>query len=400
VSSADIDGNGSADMRVRGDKQSQRVVIIDNDTATIVSLDCNGDGDFTDAGELNAQTFGEFEIIDVSLSAGNDTLSYTIGSNLNGAVRKLLFSLGTGTNTLSVGNGASTIGANSSIDLEIRGSKDADTMTLAFGGIIDGSTFIIDADLGATIDTAVLNYGAHVSNGSVFESRVHMGPGNDILTMNLTGAIDSGSVLRLHEASGASEPEGDRIAATFASTVTDAQLFATFGLSSGVGQFAGSLADGFGVLGTGQAFLTVAGGGGVDTITLDQTGTSTLKVDGLLSLDIRGGSGVDAVSVGLNGAGLLEVGASGALRARVDGREGDDTVTLAVATSAASLGTYDVQVRGDVGNDKLNLDFVNGGGNAVTNFWPMGFVLMDGGYGTNACTISSGTTALTHKRGC
>src|SRR5262245_38827956 len=53
VSQGDLDGNGSPDVRIVGDARPQRIVISDSQSSYRVQVDCDGNGRFTDPGDID-----------------------------------------------------------------------------------------------------------------------------------------------------------------------------------------------------------------------------------------------------------------------------------------------------------------------------------------------------------
>ena len=53
VTQGDFDGNGRDDVRIVGDARHQYISIADSQASYRVQVDCNGDGDFTDAEDVD-----------------------------------------------------------------------------------------------------------------------------------------------------------------------------------------------------------------------------------------------------------------------------------------------------------------------------------------------------------
>src|SRR5262245_35938398 len=91
VTQLDLAGDGGAyDLQISGDANRNNVVIHDNGVDTLtVSVDADGNGVFTDAGDLNNVNFtysGRLAIV-ARLGAAKDTFSYDLTAPLVSRVR-------------------------------------------------------------------------------------------------------------------------------------------------------------------------------------------------------------------------------------------------------------------------------------------------------------------------
>src|SRR5262249_13666383 len=94
---------------------------------TLLSLDCNGDGDYSDPGELDAEDEGRVDGLDLQLG-GADALTVNLaGSLLAGQSKSLKVLLGPGTNLLNVGSTAAfTLNADARFLIDIVGGPGTD----------------------------------------------------------------------------------------------------------------------------------------------------------------------------------------------------------------------------------------------------------------------------------
>src|SRR3954468_23960669 len=79
----DLDNDGNADdIRIVGDAGKNFVRIQDNGGSTLtVSIDANGDGDYTDKGDLAPTSCnfpGKGVVVEVNLGGGNDVIEYNL----------------------------------------------------------------------------------------------------------------------------------------------------------------------------------------------------------------------------------------------------------------------------------------------------------------------------------
>src|SRR5262249_18045371 len=94
VTIADLHLNGTIQLRIIGHPLKQRVIMTDTGTDLVLSLDCNGNGNFTDAGDRNADHLGAIETVELGLRGGDDQVSYTLAADFSNVAKSLLVHLG------------------------------------------------------------------------------------------------------------------------------------------------------------------------------------------------------------------------------------------------------------------------------------------------------------------
>src|SRR5262249_22595348 len=104
--SIEYDSGSHRGLRVTGTTGKQNVLINLSATTTVLSLDCNGDSDTDDAGEIDAVDQGQVDWLELQLG-GADTITVNLAGNLTGGASQLLrVVLGPGTNVLHVASTA------------------------------------------------------------------------------------------------------------------------------------------------------------------------------------------------------------------------------------------------------------------------------------------------------
>jgi hypothetical protein len=147
--------------------------------------------------------------------------------------------------------------------------------------------------------------------------------------------------------------------------------------------------------------IGILGGAGHDDIKIDGAGPfATCTVTGLLALDVHGDDGDDGITANLSPPTGCTV--TGTVRVHLDGGSQNDVLTVGQLSDTASTGQYDFLLRGGLGTDTLHLTFENSGVNSPAAYPPVGAALLDGGFGTDTCTVSGLATApvLAHQVGC
>ena len=370
-------------------------------------LDCNGDGDFTDAGDATLSLISDPAVIQLK---GLDTITINQVADLIASKYLLHIELAGGANTVKLNGGGFSI-VDSRIVVEVQGSPGADTLNLDFGGgtvnrsalslkadlgagndvlrilhspiPVSGGSFVVEALLGSGANTFVYDDGGvgSVGAGGTTELRVEGGSGVDTLTLNLGGVVGGFS---------GPDPGG--------------RLIVNANLGGGNDRLVGNVDLGTGGLTIGlqgEAYINVSGGAGADSLILSGNGTTGPNQNaGLLDIRLSGGIGNDTLTVGF-GAGGFEAMDGGNLRIRADGGAGSDTLTFNLDSSNSTApSNYDVEVSGGAGNDVLAVT-VNAGGSQPVTFKPGGLAHIDGSFGNlDKCTVSGISSSSLLKRNC
>jgi hypothetical protein len=406
---------GFSRLRVTGSPTRQILTLTAAwDTAAHVALDCNADGDTSDAADVDVSFAQQFVTYDVALG-GNDTIRFEIspGTYVTLFPVNLQVALGPGTNNLTVVPGGDVQVLQSGLLIEVFGGSGPDVLSVTTPTVTQ-ARFSLVADLGGGNDVVTVSQGGAGSDGSVsaadFRVAVNLGTGNNAFSFRQR----PGPILVVGQTPFAVNVEGgsgrDTVSAFVNGFFLDSPAELTADLGAGNDSFAAEidLADFslIGLPGTRRAalHLDVEGGPGANTLSVTRNGTTTgglLRLSsGLLDVRLKGGPGADMIGVDLDGN-LFDAGGEGIVRVRLDGGAGNDTLSLLGSTGAAAATpppVHDVIVTGGLGNDTIAADWDATGFTDPTNYGPHGRIVVDGVGGTDTCTVSGANLAT--RRGC
>ena len=405
LTTGDFDGNGSTDLRILGDAADQTLRIQDDPDAgtTTVFLDCNGDGDFLNAaaGDINGSVLGEFELFDLRLGNGNDTVLIEVPQKARyvDTNRNFVVQLGGGQNAIRFIHPSLSrleyTAERSRLAIEVQGGGAADDVQIALKGAI-ASLIVARVDVGGGNDTVRFGTTEEVryEQASVVDVSIEGDAGDDHVTYNPTADLFDGSVYRVNIAGGAG---ADTVDGGVSVLVSDGQLHLTADLGTGNDVLSWRPPVLIGV--AGRVHIGIIGGAGNDNIKIDGAGAGeTCTVAGLLALTVHGDDGNDAITANLSPPTACEV--DGTVRVHLDGGSGNDAVVLGQISNAASTGQYDFLLRGGLGTDTLLLAFDNAGISTPAAYTPVGAALLDGGFGTDECTVAGTPAPLAHLVSC
>jgi hypothetical protein len=254
----DLNSNGMPDLQIIGNDKKQIIRIIDDPAAnkTLLSIDKNGDGDFTDPGEIQNELLATgFDVIDIRLKGGQDRLEYTAISDFTGTTRDLRFNLGDGTDIV-------TFKMDSTIGL---GTNFKATVNLGDGNDRFTGNFVIN--------------GFHVAGQA--EIDVRGGAGNDLITLTRTNPddLDEDTILGPTSVTGL-------LAFNIDGELGHDQTMIDFGVANGLE-----------LLGAGKLQLRANGGVGNDSTLV--TFRNTSGSDGAYDVQLLGDKGKDLLSFGV-----------------------------------------------------------------------------------------------------
>jgi hypothetical protein len=391
VTSADLDGNGTPDLKILGNSNPQHLEVQDDGTGLTVFLDCNGNNLFTDppsSGDINGQFFPGIETLNVQL-AGKDSIKYTQTGTWTGVVRNLQIILGPFANTLTIiGNGA--INANSSFVLDLQGGPNLDTVTLDFSAAsLSNSALIVYADLNSGSDVFTVH--EPQANASKVDVRVNLGTGDNQALVDSAAPLVQSSSFRVNvEGDNNALYQHDRITTSFGGTFDDSRVLVNANLRDGedfaVFHFPGSALS---VLNGSELRVRASGNLSNDDLSVDDAGgTGAILNDGLIEAVLRGGPGIDTLDVNLNG-----MAGSGTLRVREHGGVQPDKIFCSILTDSTSTNALDLLVQGGRANDTVLSVVYDPGGNAT--FGPAGAAILDGGLENDACLAGGAASVET-----
>src|SRR5262249_3468671 len=183
----DYDSKGHRFLQVVGTAGKQTAIVTLGASTTVLSLDCNGDGDFTDAGlgDLNAAAEGSVDGLELQLG-GADTITVNLSGDFSQVAKALRFTLGPGTNVVNVGSsGPLTFSDEVRLQVDILGGAGVDKPSLDFSNIIlNDSAIIVRADLGGGNDVASLSAPLQNSGTAAFSVDLALGLGANSFVYN------------------------------------------------------------------------------------------------------------------------------------------------------------------------------------------------------------------------
>jgi hypothetical protein len=413
--------SGAAGLRVIENGRNDAVTITDNSTAQTTTVVANG----------KTQTFDhQFTVFDLELVGRTDALTFDLAGTASHQLADILVRLGKGENHFTFNPGLTAITNQSDVNLNIVGSNGNDFVNLNFGDILESRVNVAARNLGGSKGTA----GSTAPRDSITFGTLRAGIRNSSVDVNVvlgTGtnnlAFNYGSDLgHLAPPAGTAAAATDFGPSTFnvditgsgrAQDVANVTLFANGEVNTGstlnfATQFlAGNNtfktvidANQFQIDDDGGAFISgahlggaahfnVRGGSGNDTISFASINQDhTIELSGLLDINIAAGAGKDNINVDLGGAGgftdddPFELRATNrALRLRVDGGSGPDTIDVNLSNAVTATFAYDVALFGGSQRNTITFVGVNPGG--TPTFGPSGSVFIDGGLGQTEAEV-------------
>ncbi len=413
----DYDGDGVAhDLRITGGAGKERVLIEDSSSGALrtkISIDANGDGDFTDPadtnGALQAFIIQQFEI---NMGGGNDIVTVQLTGDYT-TPKAFFTNLGPGNNEfhfLTV-KGASDYSISAATRIDLTGGPQNDYMDLQFDDV--RAQLDISVRLGAGRDgflsgTKVTGPSSIIVGNGLFaghlDADIDLGPGSNSFQLAFLdpsiGAFGAPGAMNYRILG--SNVAADRDDITVSSVDSnfdfgsDVHITAIMGAGNDAfhAQLSGALTfvNSGGNAAAGRLVFDVDGGAGNDLIEALRFNPGTFQMDGVLQFNFRGGAGNDTIKVDLGSntaaAQLTTVTAAIAQRALVlylDGGAGNDTLSATVSNTAQASFVYDITLLGRAGNDQLNFSGSNNGGTVT---YGGGGALIDGGLGTDTRNVA------------
>lgn len=391
INQLDTDGDGTNEtFQFIGDDLRQVLNVTDNafQDHILVSLDCNGDGDFTDAGDMNAQQLPEFTRFDFQMGAGDDEINYGMNQLLFSDTRKIFVRLGAGTNRFTH-TGFSNIDAGSSMKFKILDSIGADTIDIGRNGAVINSTFKVLADLGDGSDTFTLKTPDQFQGTSICDVDVFLGNGNNTAHLFLGSDVRDASLVDVDLFGGGLAGESDIVDGNLGLRLQSpaSRGFVDLVLGAGNDQLDMDYSSEVQQAGS-ELRLKVKGDAGNDILVLtafDSPADPGLLTAGLLDIRLDGGVDNDIIESNFHRNDGLNV--TGNFLYRGKGGTGADIVSLDLIADATSTGSVDARLLGHDDGDILNLTVNNLSGGTL-NFGPLAAILLDGGAGTDDSNIT------------
>jgi hypothetical protein len=347
-------------------------------------------------------------IIRVALRRGADQVKYLVPSAVV-LDRSLEYLGGFGRNSFLLdtatpaGTGVDLL-AGSTLNLSYDGSQGEVMSYIAHFGDVIGSTVSFHLLFGAGNDrdmavilggdieadssiTGLVDLGGGTTTGAGIANRFTLTVGSGGSTLGTTDESSGTSVI--FDVLGGSKADDVRLTTNFGlfgSSLHPARVRFNTNLGGGADRFT------FNNVGTPslleQAALTVIaqGGNGNDLLVAVNTGgLISIGSNATFDLNLFGGAGNDRLAAAFTNvaAGDFDFAADGLVRLRLDGNAGLDGVTADLANTAASSidGVWDVQVLGSLGDDRMALAIADLVPGDIT--YQGGMALLDGGLGRN-----------------
>jgi hypothetical protein len=389
LTQGDFDGNGSLDVRIRGDAGRQVLRIEEAGEAFAVGLSCNGDEDFDDPTDIRLEfALGPVETYDIQLG-GRDVISYFFEKEERTAseTKNLALTLGPGGNTITL---EFFTGLNhSSFTVDLQGGTGADVVTI--DQLLAGNAaLILRGDLGAGDDTLEIKDSPElVANvggaGRTMLMNLDLGLGRNRATLPAFSLDNSFASFDLEGGDAPTGADTVRLVVPEAGVVLKqgGRYFFDAALRKGDDAFgldqvpAATPGVSVSTDATSEAHIHVDGGEGNDAMA---TVLERSVHEGVFDLRLSGGLGTDFISVDWN-----ELGGTGTGALRLDGGDGNDTVIASVDTVSAATLLADLLESGGRGADTVYQGFI-----AAPNVrFPVGgSTVLDGGRDApDACFI-------------
>jgi hypothetical protein len=400
VIEGDRDGNGTVDLRVLGSTGRQTAVIDMLQDGYLVSIDCNGNGLFSDAVDVTVSGSATIETYSLELG-GSDVVTVRLGETLTGARKNVVAVMAAFSNQLKLITQGFDLQGGTSLMIDIVGGGGSENVTLDFSGsTIDSSWVMVRGDHYAGNDTAKWIGAAHTIN-SVVDVDFFAGVGRNVMSYSDGGGQVVGSSIA-YFAEGSDRPtDKDFFDASLGGTLEEAsRLKLGVNLLFGDDSFTTHVnLAGFGIdpgapAGS-EAIIRAQGHRGFDTLSVTDGGTiGPATINGLFAVDFLGGNQRDSLFFNMRG-----VTGSGIVRFRGQGGIAQDVIDAKLTADASAANALDLALQGgpenDLGSpagDILRLDITNNGG-AGGLFVAGG--LLDGGLdGNDRCDFTGTGTRL------
>lgn len=389
VTKLDLDGDGAADdVRIVGDAAADNVFITDDGDGSkaTIKIDNNGDGDYTDAKDLDEVfTFtSDSWVVELDLKGGNDNVLYGM-SPANDAGRTITAKLGAGADEFFFSSFGSPITGSSYISIDFAGLKGKDKVTVETGAI-DNTAFSVKVDTGKGADTYDLLVGA-ADEFSTIDVRTDLGNGANkhTATFNGVGKFDETQANMMIAAGTGADDVTVSLLDDVGDNTNVSSLDIVADLGAGDDKFLANYDTGFKIDNGSRMSLIVRGGEGNDTLLANRKGAGPMDLDenSYLLIDLDGGLGDDAIQANFgmsNALAAWNMRAGSTVKFRLDGGYGNDEVIMLTSSTATSVGgEYDLIARGGAGDDTLA--FASQSNGSTPTYGPAQGAILDGGAG-------------------
>jgi hypothetical protein len=385
-----VENTTTKTLRILGNIYKQNAIIeIHNDGSWAASIDCNGNGSYTDGIDINNRTgVGPVFTYDIQL-AGQDNISIIQTDNLVGQTRDIIVNAVGGINFITYSTQNLYNVTSSTVAFELVGGNRDDHLTFDFSGsTFTDSAFFIRGDFSYDADHLTLTGPPSLLN-STLDVNVDMGGGRNKVTIADGGpssTIDNSTFAVNVQGAGYIYGSGydDTIKETLSGTVRNgSRVF----LDTALGDGDDSYTVNFGVASfkvdpaasaSSEVIVYARGDGGFDGLNFGDLGqTGPAEVNGLVEITFDGGTQPDALIGDWNG-----LTGSGTMRVHFSAADGFDYLLAGLLTDPTANNTLDFVLEGaatggivpGVGKT-LYLGLLDPG---TSNFGPAGRVILAG----------------------
>lgn len=404
----DLDADGANDdLKIVGGNEHTKVFITDEGMGAgslALSVDINGDGDYTDSGEVSGVVINVTDdscIIDLKLGGGNDQVTYQLGGNLALSNRHLSFDLGSGNDAFVFNGTGHSVTAGSMLMIDLLAGAGNDQFLMALPDM-SNSEIVIDAIMGAGNDVVSQQTAGgilSIESNSFLDVNVDLGAGANTASILLAATIGTGTKSNVsYDIIGGSGVDKVNVmnAIELGNGVQNSNLNVNAELGGGNDEFS-FVSVQLDVNTDSSLFVHASGGSGNDKIATGYVENTMSTLKGLAQFDLLGGLGnaqVVGFFVGEAATGNLTI--TGQLKLNLMGQEGNDQMYAALLTTAASTGNYSLIQTGGAGNDVMAVALVTNG--ATMTYGKFGKLILDGGQGTDSLENNVAPASLIDAR--
>src|SRR5262249_9147968 len=208
VTKGDVDNNGNTDLRIVGDTLKQNIVVELHDGGYRVQVDCNGDGLFTGATDIDTSGTDQIETYLIA-GGGNDTITVRQTDNLVGSSNNIVVAMLVGASKFTFLSQGFGMSSQTNMAIDLVGGPSPENVTLDFtGSTIDHSLVTVRGELNGG-NNACATTGPAALTDSIFDLNLGMGVGNTNAAYIDGGGVVTRSTLNVRFVGGDFATTGD-----------------------------------------------------------------------------------------------------------------------------------------------------------------------------------------------
>lgn len=389
----DFDSNGTTDFRYYGSGASEKLLVVDYPQLgqIVVSVDANGDGDFTDSKDIDSETItakGKFETFEIYMQSGKDEFHYELGGDLTAQRRNFYVDSGKSNDKVEFDFNGYTI-SSSQIVLQVNTASGHDSLNISLSKLID-SSIEETLDLGNGYDTLEIHEPSSLQS-SVLRTRVNMDRDSDkIYHTTATTMVDSTLSFEANLGDGNDDVSENL---DFYQLFGRSNLTIRYNGENGKDSLSGNTdckTNNCLVEAESRFGFEFSGGNHNDTFymapALSETTTNKQTIAGRVDWIISGGDGKDQINLAAGGVNAFQFDAGGSYGVRIFGDNGNDNITFSIPPVLGGVPLIDININGGQGSDKIS--------GLISDATPYGYApytapLLDGGTGKDTVVASS-----------